>query len=437
LLAQEMELWGGSIDGSIPGPATFSKVDPNGNLFIVYDVNRPEPDDDWNGCWLCINPGQTGSTSIPTIWRRITDDAGFKTSTGAMTLTSALPSSAYAATTMTYELFRMFKPEQWMNAVNYAIRNAYPQRHRLVVFEAPEDPNTMFYDWAHLASQASLVNPSGGPTVTAIADPGGQTNIWAAGTYKVAYNLWNANGETLVSPTSSVTLSAGQVLQISTITVPEQAIGVNYFCTPDPGGSLLAQFSLGSGVMPSPNPDNVVQQIGIADPTTFIVPAVQFWGPPGRLARTNPAFNTSTIDTTSLSLKTVKRRVNPGQFPERYIDLNPNWWREVGGTTIKLEMKPLKNYSLHFECMAIARTLSGESDSSEEPLEILIAGGQLYLWNLLLMTGSAQNVQAWEAEVKKADDRFKKARNLHQMPGPRKTMRRPNIYIARWWSSDV
>lgn len=436
-IATEMNLWGGKVDGVAPGPANFSLVDPNGSLFVVYDVNRPEPDDDWNGAYICINPGGTGNAGLSTIWRRIADTGGFVNSTGAMTLTAPLPSTSYAQTSMTYELFKLFNPEQWLKAVNYAIRTSYPQRHRVVVFEAAEDPNTMFYDWGHLAAELSVADPNGAPVVSAIADPGGATNFWGTGTYTVGYNIYNAAGETLISPTTTVSLSPSQVLQFNSITIPETAIGVHYWCTQDPGGTILSQITVGSGILPDQSPDNQSQMPGIADPSTFVVPRIRFWGPPVRLARTTPLFNTTSLTSDVLSLKGIKRRVNPGQYPQRYLDLNPNWWREVGGTTIKVEHRPLGQYALRFECMSPVRAITGESDTTDEPLEILIAGSMEYLWNLLAMSGSSQNTTIWQAESKIASERFRKARNLYQMPGPRKTMRRPFIQTNRaWWDNQ-
>lgn len=435
-IATEMNLWGGKVDGVAPGPSTFSSVDPTGSLYVVYDINRPEPDDDWDSAYICINPGLTGNANLSTIWRRIADSGGFVNSTGAMTLTSPLPSSAYAQTTMTYELFKLFNPEQWMKAANYAIRTSYPQRHRVVTFEAAEDPNTMFYDWGHLAASLSVADPSVAPTVSALADPGGQTNQWATGTYTVAYSIYSASGETLISPTSTVNLTPGKILQFNSITVPETAIGVHYWCTQDPGGSTLSQLTTGAGFLPDAASDNQTPVVGVADPSTFVVPRVWFWVPPVRLARRVPLFNTTNLSSDVLSLKSIKRRVNPGQFPQRYIDLNPNWWREVGGTTVKLENRPMGSYALRFECMSPVRAITGETDTTEEPLEILIAGSMEYLWNLLAMSGSSQNTTIWQAESKIASERFKKARNLYQMPGPRKTMRRPFIQISRWWQGN-
>lgn len=429
-IAQEMGLWGGTVDGQAPGPATFSVVDPNGSLYVVYDINRPEPDADWNGSYICINPGGSGDPNLLTIWRRIGDDTGFINSTGAMTLTAPLPSSAYAQTTMTYELFKTFKPEDWLRATNSAIRTSYPQRHRVVPFEILEDPDTVFYDWADLAAELALVDPVSSPSATSIVDPGGKTNYWATGTYTVGYNIYNAVGETLVGPSTTVSLDPTTVLQFDVITVPEQAIGVNYWCTQDPGGSVLTRLSIGSGVLPDPTSDNITQQAGVADRTTFVVPEILFWGPP-TFSRTVPPFNTTTLDLGGLSLKNVKRRTNPGQYPESYIELSPQYWREVGGTTIKLSIKPSNSFALRFECMAPVRTITGENDPTEEPLELLIAGGMYYLWNLQAMTGSSQNTQIWTAEAKIAELKFTKARNLYQMPGPRKTMRRPFISVGR------
>src|SRR5665213_3249044 len=62
-LGMEMGLWGGKVDGVSPGPATFSSVDANGSLFVVYDIIRQEPDADWNGSYIVINPGGTGNSS--------------------------------------------------------------------------------------------------------------------------------------------------------------------------------------------------------------------------------------------------------------------------------------------------------------------------------------------------------------------------------------
>lgn len=151
------------------------------------------------------------------------------------------------------------------------------------------------------------------------------------------------------------------------------------------------------------------------------------------MARRPPDFNTSALDV--LSVKSVKRRVNPGQAPERYIDLNPNWWREAGGRNIQIYYDGNRQFSLKFECISPVRPLSGESDNTDEPLEIMISGGMYYLWNVLSMSGSAQNTTIWQAEAKIAEARFNKARNYYQMGTPRKTMRTPFISIRNRWDN--
>src|SRR5690349_1400104 len=100
-LAMEMNLWFGLVDGQNLGPATFSKVDPQNSLFVVYDINRPEPDDFFNSSYIVINPGGSGNGNLNTIWRRIADDQGYVNSTGAITLTAPLPSADYAQVGMT------------------------------------------------------------------------------------------------------------------------------------------------------------------------------------------------------------------------------------------------------------------------------------------------------------------------------------------------
>ncbi len=127
--------------------------------------------------------------------------------------------------------------------------------------------------------------------------------------------------------------------------------------------------------------------------------------------------------------------MNPGMFPERYIDLNPNWWREAGGKTVQIYYDGQNQYALRFELIAPIRPLVGEADNSEEPLEIMISGGMYYLWNLLSMSGSAQNVTIWQAQSKISEARFHKARNYYQMGTPRKTMRTPFVAVRSRWDT--
>lgn len=426
-IAAEMVLWGGNPSGSL-SPGTFSEVDAGNNLQTVIDVTRSEADGDWDGAYICINPGGSFDSTLQTIWRRLAPEGGFVNQTGVMNLTAPLPGPQYAQIGMTYELYKMFNPEQWMAAANWAQRQAFPQRHRQVAVEIMEDPNNRFYDWANMISTLAISDPNVTPIVTAANNPGSN---WAAGTYQTAISYYNAAGETLISPQTSVTLTAGQCPDFSAITVPEQAVGVKYWATPDAGGSQLAELSINGGQVINPPSDAVRSVQGLADYTTLVAPEVQFIYPPTRGSRVPPTYNTTTLD--SLKLINIRRRINPGQMPERYIDLSPNYWREQGGTLVEIYMNPISTYALRFEFIAPLRPISAESDVSEEPLELLLSGAEAYLWNTQEMISSSTNQAVWEAQVKKTEMRFAKAKGNYNLGGPRRSFRRPYINIARWW----
>ena len=437
-MAQEMNLWGGGTNGVPESSGTFTSVDTAGSLFHLYDNARPEPDTYWNGDYMCINPGGTGNPNLPTIWRRLADDSGYvitssnitQANGGVFNLTAALPSAAYAAVGMTYELYKTFTPEQWMLGINYALRECFPHRHRAVLFEVPEDPSTAYYDWGHLASSLSMANPSLAPTITAVTPTGNPVTGFAASVnYSFAYSYYNAAGETLVSPTTVQVFTAGQVPQFEPLTLPEQALGVNYYCTAEGGsGTQLVRFTIGAAVVGASAPAGATP--GQVDPATFQVPQIYFLKPPGRLNAIPTAFNTTSLDI--VKLNGIKRRVNPNQNPARYVDLSPNWWRPAGGTIAEVMHRPLNaNYNLRFECISPCRPVTAELDTTDEPLELIIAGGMVYLWNILMMSGSAQNVTVWGAELKKAEARYAQAKARYNMEQPRKTWRRPFVKIVR------
>lgn len=72
----------------------------------------------------------------------------------------------------------------------------------------------------------SILNPVLAPTVSSPVD-GGST--LAAGSYLVAYTYYNAAGETVISPTTSISVSSGHSLVIEAINVPTTATGVRYY----------------------------------------------------------------------------------------------------------------------------------------------------------------------------------------------------------------
>lgn len=417
MIAQEMDLWAGDISSS--GPGVFTAVDAAGALTTLIDTNRVEPDDEFDSSYICINPGGSGNPALATIWRRIADTAGFINATGTFTLSTPVPSAPFAAVNMTYEIFKLFKPDQWMAGVNSALRQSFPRRHRLISWEVPEDAETNFYDWGHMVSGLSITNPTSAPTVAAVALGNSE---WVAGTYKFAVSYYNSLGETIVTAVATQALLAGQAPQFAAITIPEQATGVNYYATPAPSGSQLARLAIGDAVLAGgtgPTPGTVGND--------FVAQAIYFKAPPTRFGLVPPGFNTTAVDVAKLT--GLMRRTNPGQFPERYVDLSPDRWRESGGTTIETYYLPIDQYSLHFIAIAPPCPMAAETDILSEPDEVVLAGAQWYLWELINKTSSAQNEAAWVVESKNAAARFKEALGKYGMTPPRRTMHRPFIAV--------
>lgn len=92
-------------------------------------------------------------------------------------------------------------------------------------------------------SSPSITNPASAPSVSAVS---GSTNL-GAGAYKVAYTFKNAGGETLLSPTTTITITAGQAIRVTSIALTSNATGVNYYLTPIPGRNELYLATTNSG----------------------------------------------------------------------------------------------------------------------------------------------------------------------------------------------
>lgn len=92
-------------------------------------------------------------------------------------------------------------------------------------------------------SSPAITNPASAPTVSAVA---GSTNL-AAGVYKVAYSFTNNAGETLVSPTATITINAGQAIRVTAIALTTNATGINYYLTPIAGRNELYKAASNSG----------------------------------------------------------------------------------------------------------------------------------------------------------------------------------------------
>jgi hypothetical protein len=82
---------------------------------------------------------------------------------------------------------------------------------------------------------APLVTPTSAPTAAAAAG----TTTSQAGVYKVAYAYTNHRGTTYRSPSVSVTLTAGQQIDVTGIALPSGATGVNWYVSPTAGSNYL------------------------------------------------------------------------------------------------------------------------------------------------------------------------------------------------------
>lgn len=125
----------------------------------------------------------------------------------------------------------------------------------------PTDQNNYIYDYIHnkgLAvfanahpqdvfisqSNTTLTAPTSAPSASAVADAG---STLSAGTYNVGYTFTNYDGETTVSPTTSVTIASGQGIQVGPVTVGNYTMGVNFYISQTAGGSTLGLASRGYG----------------------------------------------------------------------------------------------------------------------------------------------------------------------------------------------
>ena len=98
------------------------------------------------------------------------------------------------------------------------------------------------------ASQSAIpyaANPASAPVLTAVTvSPA--TGL-AAGTYTAGYTWTNEWGETLLSPTATVTITAGQAIGVGALTLPSGIYGVDYYLSAAGGTAVTFDLS-GTGV---------------------------------------------------------------------------------------------------------------------------------------------------------------------------------------------
>lgn len=103
------------------------------------------------------------------------------------------------------------------------------------------------------------------PTVAPTAVAAGSGSM-RAGVYDLAYSWTTPQGETFVSPRAQVTLTAGQRISRSALTLPTGAAGVNWYVSKAPNDPTLAFFDNNTGgaayINALPEPDASLEPIG-------------------------------------------------------------------------------------------------------------------------------------------------------------------------------
>lgn len=417
-LGQRLNYWGGDIQNN--GPGTLSA---NGTATTAIDTTRAEPDDEWDEAWIVLNPGSTNQAGAPTVWRRLSADVGWVQSTGTMTLQGTWPSpynnGPLAGTP--YELYKVFRPENWLQAINWALARSYPHRHVPVNFEVPQDPNSRIIQWGNLVNNLQLSNPATPPVVTEVANGQG---MYQPGSYVFGYTFYNDLGETLVSPTTSITVvGTNSQVQFNAISgIPAAVLGVNYYSTVNPNDSSqqLSQLQIGSGTIPSNSPIN--QKIGLELNGTVV--ATTFGNPQSGYGSFPPIYNTTNVDVQELHH--VLQRINPGAFPEIWNDLGSDLYKPLGGKTVMLMYAPLLNLSLRFVCTAVVPLMSKELDVTDEPPEMIYAGAEAYLWNLLVKTSTIVGTN-WADLAKASLAVFEDLKDQYALDTPRDIAYKPII----------
>ena len=109
--------------------------------------------------------------------------------------------------------------------------------------------------------------PVAGPTLTQSTGAG----VLAAGTYKVAFSYVDADGETLISPSTSITIVASKQIDVTAVTpLPSGVDSVNWYMSVAAGSNTLKRVANNSGAAFS---INSLPLAGAASPLTSVAEA--------------------------------------------------------------------------------------------------------------------------------------------------------------------
>lgn len=420
-----MNFFGGDVSSGLSATTTAA-----GSTNTLIDTNRPEPDDEWDSSWIVLNPGSSDQVNKPTIWRKVADTGGYIQSTGTITILGTWPSpySAGVPSGTSYELYKTFRPEQWLQGINYALLEAYPHRHRAISAEIPQNSSTRLLDYGFLGKQITAIpNPSSAPTVTEITDG---TGAFQPGTYTFAYSLYNDFGDTLPSPTSTLTVvGTNSRVQFANITnVPSSAFGAKFYGSMQPGDAAMDQLNIGqSAVTGIPTTINFPGSPTTPEPGQNIngtIYSIAFQTPNPYYGVAPPQYNTTTVD--FFRLHKIYQRINPSGYPEIFNELPASYWKDLGGTKALLMYMPVNQFNLMLIMTTQVPILSAEIDVSQEPAELIYWGAEAYLWDLLTKISQIVN-SAWEKLGTAAEAKYEKLKNDYKMDIPRDYKRVPVI----------
>lgn len=421
-----MNYWGGDISSNGPSLTTATS-----SVNTLIDKNRSEPDDEWDNAWIVINPGSTNQQTTPTIWRNVADVSGWILRTGTITINGTWPAPYQTGIPVStpYEIFKIYRPENWLQAINYSLSYSYPYRHRAFSFELPQNSYTRLINYSRLAKQfASVPSPGLALTVTEVPDG---TGTFQPGVYTLAYTYFNDFGETLIGPTSTVNIvgnnSRIQIGQINN--VASGVLGVNYYCSMEPGDPTLDLLDINSasnvpGSIPTGQNFNTQNPFvpgynlnGIVYPLIFSTFNPWFGVSP-------PSYNTTVVD--YFRVHNILQRVNPGGKPEIWNELGGHLWQPQGEGQIMLAYLPISAYALRFVCTATLPLLQAESDATNEPTELIYSAAEYYLWNLQVKTSTIVNVN-WDKLAQASWQKYQMNLGMYKMDSPKEFKHRPAI----------
>lgn len=333
--------------------------------------------------------------------------------------TGGTPGNGTYAITMPYELYKVFRPENWQQALNWAITNSYPKRHIDVNFEVPQDSFSRIINWGSIVKNLALSNPLVAPVVTELADGSGN---YKPGVYTFAVSYENNIGETLVSPTTTVTFTGtNSRAQFAALTgLPAAAFNVDYYGSIEPGDAQLGQFSIGSGQIPNTSPAGAQPGLNLNGTATQIT----FPNPYVGTGKFPSIYNTTQVDVQELHH--ILQRINPGSYPEIWNDLGSDLWKPIGGKSIMLMYTPYQAFNIKFICSGVVPSIAVETDVTDEPPELLYAGAEHYLWTLLQKTSTIVNVN-WKELAQDAGTKFDNLKSDYALDVPRSVAFRPVI----------